>query len=56
MRTFVDKELIPYCHEWDESGDFVPRSVFQRCGEIGILTAGTFKVLQKFVEHHGQNI
>ena len=41
MRSFVDKELMPYCHEWDESGDFVPRSVFQRCGEVGILTAGT---------------
>jgi alkylation response protein AidB-like acyl-CoA dehydrogenase len=40
MRSFVDNELMPYCHEWDESGDFVPRSVFQRCGEIGILTAG----------------
>lgn len=40
MRNFVDKELMPYCHEWDESGDFVPRSVFQRCGETGILTAG----------------
>lgn len=39
MRAFVDKELTPFCHEWDESGDYVPRSVFQKCGQVGILTA-----------------
>lgn len=39
MRQFVDTQLMPYCHEWDESGKFVPRSVFEACGKSGILTA-----------------
>lgn len=39
MREFVDKELMPFCHEWDESGEPVPKSVFRRCGEVGILAA-----------------
>ena len=39
MRQFVNKELMPFCHEWDESGNFVPKSVFELCGKSGILTA-----------------
>lgn len=30
---------MPFCHEWDESGDYVPASVFRKCGEAGILTS-----------------
>ena len=45
MRSFVDKELMPFCHEWDESGDYVPKAVFLRCGEAGILTAGIMNIL-----------
>jgi alkylation response protein AidB-like acyl-CoA dehydrogenase len=39
MRHFVDTEIIPFCHEWDESGEYVPRSMFERCGQVGILAA-----------------
>ncbi|KAI8924150.1 acyl-CoA dehydrogenase/oxidase [Entophlyctis helioformis] len=39
MRHFVDTELMPFAHDWDESGNPVPRRVFERCGETGILAA-----------------
>ncbi|KAI8341233.1 acyl-CoA dehydrogenase/oxidase [Chlamydoabsidia padenii] len=38
MREFVDKEIMPYCHEWSEA-KAIPRSVIKKCGEIGMLAA-----------------
>ncbi|KAJ9068647.1 hypothetical protein DSO57_1026529 [Entomophthora muscae] len=38
MRKFVDKEIMPFCFEWDEKKE-VPKELFKRCGELGILAA-----------------
>lgn len=38
MREFVDKEIMPYCHDWSEA-KAIPRSVVKKCGELGILAA-----------------
>ncbi|KAI8069254.1 putative acyl-CoA dehydrogenase [Gongronella butleri] len=38
MRAFVEKELMPFCHEWSEAKE-VPKSVLKRCGEVGLLNA-----------------
>ncbi|KAI9325875.1 putative acyl-CoA dehydrogenase [Zopfochytrium polystomum] len=36
----VTRELLPYVYEWDQAGE-IPRSVFRRMGEAGLLTAIT---------------
>ncbi|CAO3683335.1 unnamed protein product [Umbelopsis vinacea] len=38
VRAFVDKEITPYCHEWDEAKQ-LPRSMFKKAAEAGILAA-----------------
>ncbi|KAF9434229.1 hypothetical protein BGZ76_008354 [Entomortierella beljakovae] len=38
MRTFVDKEIMPYVFEWDEAKQ-VPMSLFRKCADMGILAA-----------------
>ncbi|KAL2913410.1 hypothetical protein HK105_207022 [Polyrhizophydium stewartii] len=39
MRKLVDTELMPFAHEWDESGEPVPRRIYERFGELGLLAA-----------------
>lgn len=39
LRKFVERELMPYATEWDEAGG-VPREVFLKAGEFGLLGAG----------------
>ncbi|MGE0046351.1 MAG: acyl-CoA dehydrogenase family protein, partial [Hyphomonadaceae bacterium] len=39
LRKFVERELIPHVTEWDEAG-FVPREVFKKAGDFGLLGAG----------------
>ncbi|RKP24039.1 putative acyl-CoA dehydrogenase [Syncephalis pseudoplumigaleata] len=36
MREFVEREIMPYCDEWDEAKQ-VPRSLFVKCAEAGIM-------------------
>ena len=36
IREFVQKELDPHAEEWEAEG-LVPRSVFERMGELGFL-------------------
>ncbi|RKP06804.1 acyl-CoA dehydrogenase/oxidase [Thamnocephalis sphaerospora] len=36
VRAFVEKEIMPYVHEWDEAKQ-VPRALFVKCAEAGIL-------------------
>ncbi|KAF9426462.1 hypothetical protein BGZ94_006489 [Podila epigama] len=38
IRTFVDTEIMPFVHEWDEAKK-VPMFLFTKCAEIGILAA-----------------
>jgi alkylation response protein AidB-like acyl-CoA dehydrogenase len=38
VRKFVDAELIPYCHEWDESGTY-PKDLAEKAYKAGILAA-----------------
>src|SRR4051794_26543280 len=39
MRRFVDKEIAPFAHEWDEAGEF-PRALYRKAAEIGLLGLG----------------
>jgi len=36
MREFVEKEIIPYCFEWDEAKK-VPMTLYKKCFEAGWL-------------------
>src|ERR1035438_5596545 len=36
MRRFVEKEIEPYAHGWDEAGEF-PRVLYAKAAEIGLL-------------------
>jgi alkylation response protein AidB-like acyl-CoA dehydrogenase len=38
VRDFVDKELMPYVHDWDEKGDY-PRELHKKAYDAGILAA-----------------
>ena len=39
VRRFVDKEIEPYAHEWDEAGEF-PRVLYEKAAAIGLLGLG----------------
>lgn len=39
MRRFVDKEIAPFAHDWDEAGEF-PRALYRKAAEIGLLGLG----------------
>src|SRR5258705_9476210 len=39
VRRFVEREIEPYAHEWDEAGGF-PRVLYQKAAEIGLLGLG----------------
>src|ERR1700687_6518326 len=39
VRRFVEKEIEPYAHEWDEAGGF-PRGLYEKAAEIGLLGLG----------------
>ncbi|KNE70046.1 hypothetical protein AMAG_15035 [Allomyces macrogynus ATCC 38327] len=47
MRAFVDKELMPYCHEWDEAKQ-IPREVYLKAGRAGILQAVCGKLAPEY--------
>jgi acyl-CoA dehydrogenase len=36
VRRFVDKEIAPHAHAWDEAGEF-PRALYRRAAEFGLL-------------------
>ena len=36
VRRFVQKEIEPHAHEWDEAGEF-PRALYLKAAEIGLL-------------------
>jgi acyl-CoA dehydrogenase len=39
LRRFIDREIMPYAHAWDEAGA-IPRELFLKAGEFGLLGAG----------------
>jgi alkylation response protein AidB-like acyl-CoA dehydrogenase len=39
VRRFVEKEIEPYAHEWDEAGGF-PRALYEKAAAIGLLGLG----------------
>ena len=39
VKEFVNKEIVPYVDEWDESGEF-PRELYKKAGDIGLLGIG----------------
>jgi alkylation response protein AidB-like acyl-CoA dehydrogenase len=36
MRAFVEKEIMPYAHDWDEA-KAMPRDIWRKCAEAGWL-------------------
>lgn len=38
MRAFVDKEVMPYCHKWDEEKR-IPMEMFKKAADYGFLGA-----------------
>ncbi|CAO3588444.1 unnamed protein product [Absidia cylindrospora] len=38
VRAFVDKEVTPFCHEWDEAKQ-LPRELYVKAAKAGILAA-----------------
>src|ERR1700761_2561683 len=45
MRRFVEREIEPFAHQWDEAGEF-PRTLYAKAAEVGLLGLG-------FPEEHG---
>ena len=39
VRRFVEKEISPFAHEWDEAGGF-PRELYEKAAAIGLLGLG----------------
>ncbi|RXG92159.1 acyl-CoA dehydrogenase family protein [Bradyrhizobium zhanjiangense] len=39
MHRFVEKEITPFAHEWDEAGEF-PRALYRKAAAIGLLGLG----------------
>src|SRR5260370_30422007 len=39
VRRFVEKEIAPFAHEWDEAGGF-PRGLYEKAAAIGLLGLG----------------
>ncbi len=39
VRRFVEREIEPHAHEWDEAGEF-PRALYLKAAEIGLLALG----------------
>ena len=39
IKGFVDTEIRPFAHEWDEAGK-VPRAVYEKLGQLGVFGLG----------------
>src|ERR1700759_4824538 len=39
VRRFVENEIEPHAHEWDEAGEF-PRELYVKAAAIGLLGLG----------------
>ena len=39
VRRFVEREIEPYAHIWDEAGEF-PRTLYEKAAQIGLLGLG----------------
>jgi acyl-CoA dehydrogenase len=39
VRRFVDREIEPHAHDWDEAGEF-PRELYAKAAEVGLLGLG----------------
>jgi acyl-CoA dehydrogenase len=39
VRRFVENEIEPYAHDWDEAGEF-PRELYEKAAAIGLLGLG----------------
>ena len=39
VRRFVEKEIEPFAHQWDEAGSF-PRELYRKAADIGLLGLG----------------
>src|SRR3978361_1995558 len=39
VRRFVEREIAPFAHEWDEAGGF-PRELYRKAAAIGLLGLG----------------
>ena len=49
IRNWVEKEVMPHCHEWDEKKQ-LPRSIYLSAAKLGILQSVCGKVDPKYCE------
>ncbi|CAM0138574.1 unnamed protein product [Umbelopsis sp. WA50703] len=50
LRAFVEKELMPHCHQWSETKE-IPRSVVKKCAEFGLLAAACGHVPEEYIPY-----
>ncbi|KAI8074238.1 acyl-CoA dehydrogenase/oxidase [Gilbertella persicaria] len=48
VREFVEAEIMPYCHEWDEAKS-IPKEVYVKAAKAGILAAAVGHVEPEFI-------
>ncbi|KAL9551022.1 hypothetical protein PS6_005211 [Mucor atramentarius] len=52
VREFVEREIMPYTHEWDESKEkALPRSIYEKAAKAGILAACVGHVESEYVPY-----
>lgn len=50
MRDFVEREIMPYTHEWDEAKQ-MPREIYVKAAKAGILAASVGRVEKEYIPY-----
>ena len=50
MREFVDNEIMPFCHEWDEA-KALPKELYVKAAKAGILAACVGEVEPEYIPY-----
>jgi alkylation response protein AidB-like acyl-CoA dehydrogenase len=50
VRDFVEKEIMPFTHEWDEAKE-IPRELYEKAAKAGILAACVGHVEQEYLPY-----
>lgn len=52
VREFVEREIMPYTHEWDESKEkALPRAIYEKAAKAGILASCVGHVESEYVPY-----
>ena len=50
VREFVDKEIMQFCHEWDEA-KAIPKELFEKAAKAGLLASMVEDVDPKYLPY-----